>query len=78
MQRDDFVAHVHQENLLAAAGGQRADPRTVIAALALGQPHELAERFAEQFRQPEMFMRVDGKIVAAPMPDEQTQGGMSY
>ena len=34
-------------------------------------PHELAERFAEQFRQPEMFMRVDGKIVAAPMPDEQ-------
>lgn len=41
-------------------------------------PHELAERFAEQFRQPEMFMRVDGKIVAAPMPDEQVQGGMSY
>ena len=40
-------------------------------------PHELAEQFAEQFRQPEMFMRVDGKIVAAPM-DEQTQGGMSY
>ena len=41
-------------------------------------PHELAERFAEQFRQPEMFMRVDGKIVAAPMPDEQVQSGMSY
>ena len=41
-------------------------------------PHGLAERFAEQFRQPEMFMRVDGKIVAAPMPDEQVQGGMSY
>ena len=45
-------------------------------------PHELAERFAEQFaerfRQPEMFMRVDGKIVAAPMPEEQTRGGMSY
>ena len=41
-------------------------------------PHELAERFVEQFRQPEMFMRVDGKIVAAPMPDEQVQGGMSY
>ena len=40
-------------------------------------PHELAERFAEQFRQPELFLRVDGKIVAAPM-DEQTQGGMSY
>ena len=41
-------------------------------------PHELVERFAEQFRQPEMFMRVDGKIVAASMPDEQVQGGMSY
>ena len=41
-------------------------------------PYELAERFAEQFRQPEMFMRVDGKIVAAPMPDEQVQGGLSY
>ena len=37
-------------------------------------PHELAE----QFRQPEMFMRVDGKIVAAPMPDERVQSGMSY
>ena len=41
-------------------------------------PHELAERFAEQFRQPEMFMRVNDKIVAAPMPEEQTQGGMAY
>ena len=41
-------------------------------------PHELAEQFAEHFRQPEMFMRVDGKIVVAPMPDEQVQGGMSY
>ncbi len=41
-------------------------------------PHELAEQFAERFRRPEMFMRVDGKIVAAPMPDEQAQGGMSY
>ena len=40
-------------------------------------PHELAEQFAEQFRQPEIFMHVDDKIVAAPM-DEQTQGGMSY
>ena len=40
--------------------------------------HELAERFAEQFRQPELFMRVDDKIVAAPMLDEQVQGGMSY
>ena len=37
-------------------------------------PHELAE----QFRQPEIFMHVDDKIVAAPMPDEQVQGGMSY
>ena len=41
-------------------------------------PHKLAEQFAEQFRQPEIFMRVDGKIVAAPMPDEQVQGCMSY
>ena len=41
-------------------------------------PHELAEQFAERFRQPEMFMRVDGKIVAAPMTEEQMQGGMSY
>ncbi len=41
-------------------------------------PHELAERFAEQFRQPEIFMHVDDKIVAAPVPDEQKQGGMSY
>ena len=40
-------------------------------------PHELAERFAVQFRQPEIFMRVNGKIIAASM-DEQTQGGMSY
>ena len=37
-------------------------------------PHELAE----QFRQPELFMREGDKIVAAPMPDEQVQGGMSY
>ena len=41
-------------------------------------PHELAERFAEQFRQLEMFLREGDKIVAAPMPDEQAQGGMSY
>ena len=40
-------------------------------------PRELAGQFAEQFRQPEIFMRVNGKIIAAPM-DEQTQGGMSY
>ena len=41
-------------------------------------PHELAEQFSEQFRQPEMFVREGDKIVAAPMPDEQVQGGMSY
>ena len=41
-------------------------------------PHELAARFAEQFRQPEIFMHMDDKIVAAPMPEEQTRGGMSY
>ena len=41
-------------------------------------PHELAERFAEQFRQPEIFMHVDDKIVVEPMPEEQTQGGMAY
>ena len=34
-------------------------------------PHELAEQFAEQFRQPELFLREGDKIVAAPMPDEQ-------
>ena len=43
-----------------------------------GLSHELAEQVAEQFRQPEMFLRVDDKIVAAPMPDEQVQGEMSY
>ena len=41
-------------------------------------PHELAEQFAAQFRQPELFLREGDKIVAAPMPDEQVQGGMSY
>ena len=41
-------------------------------------PHDLAEQFEEQFRQPEMFVREGDKIVAAPMPDEQVQGGMSY
>ena len=41
-------------------------------------PHDLAEQFVEQFRQPEMFVREGNKIVAAPMPDEQVQGGMSY
>ena len=41
-------------------------------------PHELAEQFTEQFRQPEMFLRMGDKIVAAPISEEQTQGGMSY
>ena len=41
-------------------------------------PHELAEQFAERFRQPEMFLRMGDKIVAAPAPDEQVQSGMSY
>ena len=41
-------------------------------------PHELAERFAEQFRQPEMFLRMGDEIIAAPVPNEQTQSGMSY
>ena len=41
-------------------------------------PHDLAEQFAEQFRQPEIFMHVDDKIVVEPMPEEQTQGGMAY
>ena len=41
-------------------------------------PHELAEQFAEQFRQPELFLCEGDKIVAAPMPEEQTQDGMSY
>ena len=41
-------------------------------------PHELAEQFAEQFRQPEMFLRMCDKIVATPISEEQTQSGMSY
>ena len=41
-------------------------------------PHELAEQFAERFRQPEMFLREGDKIVAAPMPNEQGQSGRSY
>lgn len=41
-------------------------------------PHELAERFAEQFQQPEAFMRVGEKIVAVPIPEEPVQTGMSY
>ena len=41
-------------------------------------PHELAEQFAEHFRQPETFLREGDKIVAAPMPNEQVQSGISY
>ena len=41
-------------------------------------PHEFAEQFAEQFRQPEMFLRMGDEIIAAPVPNEQTQSGMSY
>ena len=41
-------------------------------------PHELAEQFAERFRQPEMFLREGDKVVAAPILDEQAQSGMSY
>ena len=39
---------------------------------------DLLHELAEQFRQPELFLREGDKIVAAPMPDEQAQGGMSY
>ena len=41
-------------------------------------PHELAEQFAERFRQPELFAQVDGRIIAVPMPEEQTRGGIAY
>ena len=41
-------------------------------------PHELAEQFTEQFRQPEMFLRMGGEIIAAPTPEESTQREMSY
>ena len=41
-------------------------------------PRELAEQFAERFRQPEMFLRMGDKIVAVPMPNERVQSGMSY
>ena len=41
-------------------------------------PHELAEQFAERFRQPEIFLREGDKIVAAPMAEEQTLDEMSY
>lgn len=41
-------------------------------------PDELVEQFAEQFRQPEMFARVNGRIVAYPAPEEPMQNEMSY
>ena len=41
-------------------------------------PDELVEQFAEQFRQPEMFVRVNGRIVAYPAPEEPMQNEMSY
>ena len=68
--------HVLTESLFEAKLAQYPDALAGNADFIL--PHELAEQFAERFRQPEMFMRVDGKIVAAPMPDKQVQGGMSY
>jgi len=68
-------------NIIAVTGHYGSGKTNLAVNLAVDftdLPHELAEQFAEQFRQPEMFMRVDGKIVATPMPEEQTQGGMSY
>lgn len=41
-------------------------------------PDELVEQFAERFRQPEMFARVNGRIVAYPVPEEPMQNEMSY
>ena len=38
---------MHQENLLAAAGGQRADPRAVIAALNRREAVQLGQRTAD-------------------------------
>ena len=38
-------------------------------------PHDLAEQFAEQFRQLEMFLRVGGKIVAVPMRKNRRRMG---
>ena len=72
--RSQSPAQLHGERMLQFVPAR--DQRRGLCRADL--PHELAERFAEQFRQPEMFMRVDGKIVAAPRPDEQVQGGMSY
>lgn len=35
---------------------------------------ELANKFAEQFRQPEMFVRINGSIHALPVPASEDQG----
>jgi len=41
-------------------------------------PDELVEQFAEQFRQPEVFVNVGGRIIAYPVVEEPVQDGMSY
>ena len=41
-------------------------------------PDELVEQFAEQFRQPEVFVNVGGRIIAYPVAEEPVQNGMSY
>lgn len=43
--------------------------------------HELAEKFAEQFKHPEVFARQNGRIVVIPQPlpeKQQAQDTMSY
>lgn len=43
--------------------------------------HELAEKFAEQFKHPEVFARQNGRIVVIPQPlpgEQQAQDTMSY
>lgn len=41
-------------------------------------PDELVEQFSEQFRQPEVFVNVGGRIIAYPVAEEPMQDGMSY
>lgn len=41
-------------------------------------PDELIEQFAEQFRQPEVFVNVGGRIIAYPVAEEPVQDGMLY
>ena len=41
-------------------------------------PDELVEQFAEQFRQPEVFVNVGGRIIAYPVAEEPVQDGMLY